>query len=80
MQIQFLITQVGLSFTPRKRSNRFKSPSEFQATPTAQPFTSSLHYHFLRPSRRGKIILSNHQVTLLCDPWRIIQPTANHMQ
>jgi hypothetical protein len=44
MQIQFLITQVGLSFTPRKRSNRFKSPSEFGAT-VAPAFHEPLQSH-----------------------------------
>ncbi len=41
---------------------------------------SPLHHHLLHPSRLRKIILSNQQITLLCDPWRVAKPTANHMQ
>jgi hypothetical protein len=39
-----------------------------------------LHQHPLHPSRLGKIILGDQQVTLLGDTWRVAKPRANDAQ
>jgi hypothetical protein len=41
---------------------------------------SPLHHYLRHPRRFRKIILSNQQVTLLSNAWRVAKPGANHMQ
>jgi len=42
---------------------------------------SPIKGHSLRhPGCLGKIFLSNQQVTLLCDAWRVAKPGADHVQ
>ncbi|MFM8401084.1 MAG: hypothetical protein ACKOAH_24940 [Pirellula sp.] len=41
--------------------------------------TDSLKNHLRNASRFGKIILSNQQVALLCDPWRVAKPGTDHV-
>jgi hypothetical protein len=61
-----------------KRSD--KSGKDARCRAPTPPIDSPLHHHPLRPSRLGKIVLSNQQVALLGDPWRVAKPGANHVQ
>jgi hypothetical protein len=52
--------------TKSGKDARFRAPSPQHS-----------HHHLFRPSRLGKIILSNQQVILLCDTWGVPKPGAS---